>query len=211
MKNIITLLVSVAGLSMFIACSNAPKGEQAVTEAAKKVAAPMAAKSYAVDGSLSKVSWTGSKVGGKHTGTIDVNTGSVQVKDGKVVGGSFNLDINSPNVTDLEAGKGKEKLEGHLKAPDFFDAANNPNATFTISNVANGTVTGNLTLNGTTKSISFPAKIDVSDSGVMVTTPDFTINRTDFGMKYGSATFIDGLKDKAINDNVGLSISLKAS
>ena len=196
---------------MFIACSNAPKGEQAVTEAAKKVAAPMAAKSYAVDGSLSKVSWTGSKVGGKHTGTIDVNTGSIQVKDGKVVGGSFNLDINSLNVTDLEAGKGKEKLEGDLKAPDFFDAANNPNATFTISNVANGTVTGNLTLNGTTKSISFPAKIDVSDSGVMVTTPDFTINRTDFGMKYGSATFIDGLKDKAINDNVGLSISLKAS
>ena len=62
-----------------------------------------------------------------------------------------------------------------------------------------------------TKSISFPASVDITEKGVSVATNDFTINRTDFGIKYGSASFFDGLKDKAINDNVGLKIQFRAS
>ena len=152
-----------------------------------------------------------SKASGTHTGTLNVTSGNVDTKDGKVVGGTFNIDMNSLACTDLEAGKGKEKLEGHLKSPDFFNVAANPTSTFTITNVNNGNVTGNLTMMGVTKSITFPATIGMSDSGVTVSSNDFTINRTDFGMKYGSASFFDNLKDKAINDKVGLKIQLKAS
>lgn len=211
MKNLFSLIILTAVLGFFASCQNAPKGAKAMTDTAKKVAAPaMAAKTYKVDGASSKVSWTGTKVTGKHTGTFNVNSGTVQTKDGKVVGGNFNIDINSMMCTDLEAGKGKEKLEGHLKSPDFFDAAAHPNSTFAITSVDNGNVTGNLTLKGVSKSVTFPATINVTDSGVTVTSNDFTINRTDFGMKYGSASFFDDLKDKAINDAVGLKIMLKA-
>ena len=157
------------------------------------------------------VSWSGSKIAGTHTGTLNVTIGNIDVTGGKVTGGKFMIDMNSLSVTDLEAGKGKEKLEGHLKSKDFFNVGANPTATFEITSATGGNVTGNLTMMGVTKSVTFPASINVGDQGVSVTTPDFTINRTDFGLKYGSASFFSDLKDKAINDNIGLSIKLKAS
>ena len=193
-----------------ISCDNAPKGEKAATSAAKAVPTKVAAKSYNVmNGSM--VNWSGSKIAGTHTGTLKVSGGNLNVSDGKVTGGKFMIDMNSLSVTDLEAGKGKEKLEGHLKAPDFFNVATNPTASFEITSVTGGNVTGNLTMMGMTKSVTFPADIQITDSGVSVTTPDFTINRTDWGLKYGSASFFSDLKDKAINDNIGLSIRLRAS
>jgi len=68
-----------------------------------------------------------------------------------------------------------------------------------------------LTMMGMTKSVTFPADVQVTDNGVSVATSDFTINRTDWGLKYGSASFFNDLKDKAINDNIGLSIRLRAT
>ena len=212
MKYITLFLFIGLSASLMTSCQNAPKGEKAVTEAAKKVVAPsMSAKTYKADTGYSKVMWSGSKLAGTHTGTLNLSSGNVEVKGGKVVGGQFTIDMNSLTVTDLKAGEGKEKLEGHLKNEDFFDVAKNPTAQFAITNVDKGTVTGNLTLNGMTKSISFPASVDITEKGVSVATNDFTINRTDFGIKYGSASFFDGLKDKAINDNVGLKIQFRAS
>ena len=209
MKNVFFIsLIALLGI-MYTACSNAPKGEKAVVNAAKEVKKAVAASSFAVaPGSL--VSWTGSKIAGKHMGTFAVSNGNVKVNNGKVVGGKFTIDMNSMVVTDLKAGEGKEDLEGHLKSADFFNVAANPTSTFEITNVANGSVTGNLTMMGVTKSITFPANIMVTDQGVKVESSDFTINRTDFGMKYGSASFFDGLKDKAINDEVSLKVSLSA-
>lgn len=209
MKQIFNSILLLATLACLASCGNAPKGEKAVTDVAKEVTKAVTAKSYNV-AQGSTVHWTGSKIAGKHTGTFNVSGGTVDVKDGNVVGGKFTIDINSMNCTDLAAGEGKEKIEGHLKSPDFFDVEKHPTSTFEITSVAGGNVTGNLTLMGATKSISFPADISVSETGVKVMAPDFTINRTDFGMKYGSATFIDGLKDKAINDEVGLKIELTA-
>lgn len=202
-------MLLAATLAFLVSCGNAPKGEKAVTDAAKQVTKSASAKSFKVSEG-STVFWTGSKIAGKHTGTFNVSEGNVDIKDDKIVGGKFTIDINSMVCTDLLAGEGKEDIEGHLKSADFFDVATHPTSTFEITSVANGNVTGNLTLMGTTKSISFPANISVSDTGVKVFADDFTINRTDFGMKYGSATFIDGLKDKAINDEVGLKIELRA-
>ena len=178
MKNLFNLFLLTSLVGFMVSCQNAPKGEKVVAEAAKKVAPAMASKTYKVDGTNSKISWIGTKVTGKHTGTLDINSGTVQTKDGKIVGGTFNIDMNSLACTDLEAGKGKEKLEGHLKSADFFNVAVNPKSTFTITKVDNGNVTGNLTLNGQTKSVTFPATIGMSDSGVTVTTNDFKINRT---------------------------------
>ena len=210
MKNLI-LSTSVIILGFLLSCTNAPKGEKATTTDAKPMAKKemMASKTLSVqEGSM--LTWTGSKVGGTHAGTINVSGGDVKVSDGAVTGGKVTIDMNSINCTDLEAGKGKEKLEGHLKSPDFFDTATNPTASFEITSVAGGNITGNLMLKGVTKSVTFPANVNVTPDGVAVTSGEFTINRTDWGIQYGSASFFDGLKDKAINDNIGLSIKLKA-
>jgi len=68
-----------------------------------------------------------------------------------------------------------------------------------------------LTLKGMKKNISFPAKVSVEGDKAMIVSEVFTINRTDFGMIYGSSSFIDGLKDKAISDDVELSVNLSAT
>ncbi len=209
MKNLLLIFSSIA-LGLLISCNNAPKGEKAATSAAKAVPTKVATKSYnVVPGSM--VKWSGSKIAATHTGTLSVTSGNIDVSNGKVTGGKFMIDMSSLSVTDLEAGKGKEKLEGHLKSKDFFDVGSNPTSIFEITSITAGNVTGNLTMMGMTKSVTFPADVQVTDNGVSVATSDFTINRTDWGLKYGSASFFNDLKDKAINDNIGLSIRLRAT
>jgi len=216
MKNILFLFVALGFLS---SCQNASdatkKAADVAGDAASKVASKAASnnadtKSMKVSpGSM--VGWIGKKVTGEHKGSISVTDGTIDVANGAVTGGKFTIDMNSLICLDLEAGKGKEDLEGHLKSADFFDVAKHPTSVFEITSVAGNMVTGNLTMLGVTKSVTFPANINVDNGILKVATEMFTINRTDWGLKYGSASFFDGLKDKAINDDISLNIRLKAS
>src|SRR3954447_21247589 len=55
---------------------------------------------------------------------------------------------------------GNEQRDGHLKTPDFFDTANYPQITFVSTRVerdgSEWAVTGDLTINGITKSVTVP-------------------------------------------------------
>jgi len=165
-----------------------------------------------VDVSKSVVNWKGHKVTGSHEGTIDLKNGELNYTGDVLVGGSFTIDMTSLNCTDLE-GEYKGKLEGHLQSPDFFNVAEFPAATFTITKVAaKGTpgdykVTGDLTIKGITKSIKFYAKVESTDAG-KVYTSDITIDRTDFNVRYGSGNFFDNLGDKTIYDEFELNVKL---
>src|SRR5690606_4136447 len=104
-----------------------------------------------------------------------------------------------------------EKLEGHLKSPDFFDVEKHPKATFESTAVKAGgaggathTVTGNLTLHGVTRSISFPASIQVNGDTITVNA-EFAINRKDFGIVY------PGMPDDLIKDDVLIQLKLGAN
>ena len=201
----------------FQSCSNAPKGEKAEVTDAVEVETPAAGTDLNVNTGNSVINWTGSKIGSQHTGTLSFSEGTVTVENGAVTGGKLVIDMASLVNTDLPEDK-RPKLEGHLKSPDFFDVAAYPTSTFELTKVtglendpdATHLVYGNLTLKDVTKQISFKAKIDMSENSVSVSTPDFTIDRADFNVKYGSTRFFDDLKDKAINDNVGLAINLSA-
>lgn len=209
-------------LSMVVACSNSKKKDAKVSDTAGTVAKTVG-KTYAVATDVSKVMWTGAKPTGEHSGTVNISEGSLTAADGQVTGGSFTLDMNSITVTDLE-GDQKGYLEGHLKGMgddnknDFFNVRDFPTAKFEITKVAkresdpegNALVYGNLTMKGITKQVGFKAMVDAKDGMVRVSSPKFMINRTDFGIKYGSPTFFEGLKDKAINDDIALSVSLVA-
>ena len=142
---------------------------------------------FAVDAKNSKVDFSGSKKGGFHPGYFSVKEGNVAVAGGKIVGGKFTIDVAGVKVTD---GAG-EKLEGHLKAPDFFDAAKFADATFEITSVNysdanNAQIAGNLTLKGVKAEIKFDAKIrEVSETKVFAEA-FFSLDRTKFGILYGA-------------------------
>lgn len=158
----------------------------------------------------STITWKGKKVTGSHTGTINLREGSLNYDGDMLTGGTFLVDMTTINCTDLAAGSGKEKLEGHLKSDDFFGVANNPTAKFEITKVVSrGTagaykVIGNVTIKGKTKEIKFLA--DEADGMIKA---EIIIDRSDFDVKYGSGSFFDNLGDKTIYDEFDLVLNIK--
>jgi len=117
--------------------------------------------------------------------------------------------MNSIVVTDLKAGEGKEKLEGHLKADDFFGTDKFATASIMFTKVtpkANGvyTVTANLKIKEKTNPVTF----DITVKG-NTATANLVVDRTKYDIKYGSGSFFDNLGDKAISDNFDLAVSLQ--
>ena len=160
-----------------------------------------------VDTDQSIINWVGHKVTGQHEGTISLQEGVLEFNEDQLTGGNFVMDMTSINTTDLE-GDYKKKLDGHLKADDFFGVKNHQKATLVFTSVTknetNYAVVGDLTIKGITNKITFD--LAVSDNTATTT---FQVDRTKFGIKYGSASFFDGLKNKAIENEFDINVSLK--
>ncbi|MFC3196390.1 YceI family protein [Parapedobacter deserti] len=168
---------------------------------------------FKVDGSKSKINWTGKNIaGGKHTGTINLSKGELRFADDRI-SGNFTADMSSITVTDL-TGDRAARLENHLKNEDFFDVPKFPEATFSISKAtgsgSNLSITGDLTIKGITKSITFPAVVHQSGNTLHATATGIKIDRTQFDIKYRSGNFFSGLGDRAISDEFQLDIELVA-
>lgn len=164
-------------------------------------------KKVSIDTDKSQVTWVGKKVTGKHTGTLNFQEGFFEMDGDNITGGTFIIDMTTLQVTDLEPGKGKEKLEGHLNSPAFFGIEAHTTATFEVTgsshNEGTYSIAGNLTIKGHTEAI----KILLKKEGNRATTT-FEVDRTKYGITYNSGSFFDGLKDKAINDMFELTINL---
>ncbi len=163
-------------------------------------------KEKQVDVEASKISWIGKKVTGSHEGTINLQSGVLKFDGKKLVGGNFVIDMSTINVTDMQ-GRGKASLERHLKSDDFFGVEKHKTATLEITKVTNQysdyEITGQLTIKDITKPISFNMVIKENSASTKL-----MIDRTKFDIKYGSASFIDNLKDKAISDEFELDVKL---
>ncbi len=166
------------------------------------------AQSKKLNVAKSNINWVGKKVTGQHEGTISFKEGTLVFKGKNLEGASFTVDMTSINTTDLEAGKGKEKLDGHLKADDFFGVEKFPTAKLDfklISNNGDGTynVVGNLTIKDITKSVNFVLTVKGNTASTTL-----KVDRTKYDIKYGSGSFFDNLGDKAINDEFDLNVNL---
>ena len=156
----------------------------------------------------SSVTWKGYKVTGSHMGNIALKQGSLEFKDGKLIGGGFIIDMATIVNTDME-GEYKAKLEGHLKSDDFFGVATYPTAKLVFNKVKSTgknsyEVTGDLTIKDKTNPVTF----DISIYGNKATA-NVKIDRTKFDVRYGSTSFFDDLQDKAIYDEFDLITDLE--
>ena len=192
--------------------------EAKTKEGAESVETQAAALSVKVDTAASVINWIGRKgvAGaklGQHNGTIRIAEGALKIDGGKIVGGDFTMDMQSIVVLDME-GEGKAKLENHLRDSDFFLTKEFPVAKFEITGVneaasdsATHVVKGNLTIRGKTNNIEFPAKISLSEAGMVSATAKFAIDRTKWGIVYGNDK---SLGDKFIHPNIDLELKLEA-
>ena len=221
MKTSINAIFAAFSMTLlFVACADAPEGQKVEANeavATETVEVASDAMTYVIDTETSQINWVGSKPGGEHLGTINLASGELLVKDENLASGTFVFDMNSISNKDLE-GEKKGKLEGHLKTGDFFEVEKYPTATFEITSVEATTetpeathhITGNLTMKGATKSVTLPAKLEMTEKGLMASTPKFTINRTEWGVNFKSG-ILGIAKDEAIHDEIGLQINLSAA
>ena len=161
-----------------------------------------------IKASESIVNWTGKKITENHYGTLKLSSGYLSFDGDKITGGAFTVDMTSLQVTDLKPGKGKEKLEGHLNSDDFFSVNKYKTATLIVKSADKMNkgykLKGDLTIKGKTHPIEF----DLSVNGNTASTK-LSVDRTKYGIRYGSGSFFDNLGDKVIYDEFELAVNLK--
>lgn len=226
MKKITILTILGASVLSFTACKQAPKSDEALTGDAKSVFITEGAASIAINTSESKLEWVGTKLSTYHSGTVNIKSGDLQLKDGVLAGGKFVMDM--PTMISLkDDNETNTKLTGHLTSPDFFDVVTYPEAIFEVTGVKpytgskaaggeqaeiseytvadpNFLVSGNLKIKDVTKNIEFPAKVTVNNNGVEAVAK-FNIDRKLWNVVY------PGMPDDLIQDMIWFGISLKAS
>ncbi len=138
----------------------------------------------------STVGWTGTKTTGKHDGGFNEFEGTVTVNGDKVTQVEVTIQIGSIWTDDDDNDEDEDKLKSHLLSDDFFGAKDYPTARFVTTEIVEGgddgkshTVTGNLTLRGKTRSVTFPADITVSDDEVTAKA-EFKIDRMEWDVEY---------------------------
>jgi polyisoprenoid-binding protein YceI len=169
---------------------------------------------YKVDVAKSTFKWTGKKVAGEHWGYIKFAGGQLTADNNAVTGGNLTVDMNSIDDQDIQ-GEWAAKLVGHLKADDFFGTEKFPTSTITVKSVTSKggneyDVKADLTIKGITNEISFPATITTSANEV-TTKASFKVDRTKYGIKYGSSSFFENLQDKAISNEFMVDVNLVAT
>ena len=199
------------------------------------------AVNYSIDTTASELTWYGFKPTGRHNGTIDITDGTLAVESGTVVGGSFTIDMNEIDVLDLEGEDqqkltGHLKSPDFFAVEEYptakfeitevvpYAQATMEEDTSRMDIVVNDeevsdykiddpthAITGNLTLRDTTLSITFPAKVDITDSQVSAEAK-FNLDRTKWNVSYGDETdAVAQAKDKFIYNTVNVGFNVKAN
>ena len=218
MKTYIILLL--AATTFLTACDEKPRGDNATVTDEKSAMDGQGDLLY-VDTTGSLVAFTGWGVGKNHPGRFRFNSGSLTVKDGELTSGTFLISMSSLSM-DEEGEAYQTKLRGHLLSKDFFEADVYPEAKFEITKVeaytpngtdtsvvagANKKISGNLTLKGITRNVTFPAKVDI-DADKVTAKANFNIDRTQWNMHYNDDK--ESAKDKFIEHNVNIKLDISA-
>lgn len=171
-------------------------------------------KTKEIDTRLSVIKWKGTKFNGlgKHEGIVKISSGKVMLKNNRLEGGKFTIAMNTIQVTDIPLTDPvpRQRLRKHLSGPDFFDVKNYPEAVFIISNINylksdRYRITGNLTLHGHAKPVSFYATCKTTDKGHFNATAKVIINRQNWRISYRG---VNAAGELVVDDEVELVIHL---
>jgi polyisoprenoid-binding protein YceI len=155
----------------------------------------------------------------KHMGLIEVPgffrdfTGTVNFNAKDVSKSTVEFTAKATSVD-----TGVAPRDNHLRTPDFFEVEKFPDITFKSTKVEkkgkDWMLTGDFTMKGVTKSITFPFEItgwlpaDERSGGKMGITAQTTINRRDYGVNYGN-TLPSGIA--ALSDEIKIDLQIEAA
>lgn len=167
-----------------------------------------------VNKSESAVSWNAKKVTGEHYGKVQISDAQLDYQNGKIRGGSFEMDMTTITVEDITDANSNKRLTDHLKSDDFFsvDKFNKSSFKITEAKSSNGKdyqITGSLIIKGISNPVTFPAKVEVQGEKI-IATASIVFDRTKFDIKYRSGNYFENLADRLIYDDVSLQVKLVA-
>ncbi|WP_310397357.1 YceI family protein [Hymenobacter sp.] len=168
-------------------------------------ARPVATATYRLDPATSTLTWTGHAEAGTWApqGTIRLREGSV-VTAGQVVRAA-RVVVDMATIAHEQA-----PLAEHLRNADFFDVAKFPTAVFELTEFRAGKARGTLTLKGTTKPVEFPVTVTPAPDGGLRLRGTATLDRTEFGINYNSASFFQNLGSYAIRNDFQVAFDVLA-
>jgi len=212
MKTKFLFLITIATLILG-GCSQKKDSEE-VSKPLKHF--PLSEGDFIINVAESKLVWTGKQLSTKeHYGTLNILDGNFKVDKNGLINGKVKIDMKTINTTDLK-GEWKNKLDGHLKSPDFFDVNNHPIAYLTFQSdekkMSKGKLEfdGQLTIKGLTHPISFSSNIkDIG--GKLTANTNITFDRSLYNVKYGSGKFFENLGDNLIYDDISVDVVIIAS
>jgi polyisoprenoid-binding protein YceI len=182
---------------------------------------PLPEGQHKIDLEASQVQWTGRNLLNKHWGTIAITEGQLEFHQGALTGGALTLDLNQLSCTDLAETPMHDILIAHLHNDDFFDVENHPEAVLKITSATalpdsspgrpNFSLTADLTLRGQTHPITFDAATGITPEGTAAAQATLSIDRTRWGIFYGSAKYFHRLAGHLVNDFIDFEIKIVTS
>lgn len=161
----------------------------------------------------SALRWTGRNDNGAHFGVLSLKSGEIH---GETLTGDVALDMTSIKNVDLEGDELQPVLEAHLKSDDFFFTTLFPEAVFTIESAKpidgaaptqqNYRISGALSLRGVKKPVTFNASVkNTGETGEkLAIAANLDIDRTQWGVLYGSARFFHHLSYHVVYDLISI-------
>lgn len=135
-------------------------------------------------------------------------SGAVKIDSADVTRSSVDIAVDTTSINTRDA-----QRDGHLKSPDFFDVEHYPTIAFKSTKIASTEdgleLTGNLTMHGVTKPVTFAVDGPTPETkdpwgnvrrGVEATT---TIDRKDFGLVWNAALETGGVM---VGDKVQITV-----
>jgi rhodanese-related sulfurtransferase/polyisoprenoid-binding protein YceI len=178
---------------------------------------PLVDGRYAVDTAQSVIHWFGRNKNTIHRGTLNLSAGELVFSNGEPTG-TFEIDMTSIKDIDLEGDPLQPQLVAHLKSEDFFFVKMFPRATFTItsakqieevpSSLHNFSVQGVFKLRGIKNDLAFLATAGSLQDGEVKIEAHFDIDRTQWGVLYGSSKFFAHLGYHLVYNPITVQISL---
>lgn len=174
---------------------------------------------YDIDTEESRVLWTGRSHNGSHNGGLLFSSGRLRVA-GSSLSGKLEVDVASLSNHDLGDESLRDRLVRHLLSDDFLQAGLFGTAKFAITTArrldnirpggANYHIEGKMTIRDMQISKSFPAIVANHPNGGLVAQADLSLDRTRFGMLYGSGKYFSHLGMHLVYDTINLDIRLVA-
>jgi len=158
---------------------------------------------YRIDIENSRLEWIGRNLNNRHIGQLSLLEGELVIAAGAPSSGRIVVNMHSLVNLDLQDAGYRDMLISHLKSDDFFAVDRYPTASLVLTGwesdtnlfreAPSGIATGELTLKGISRPVRFPAIAAPQADGSIKIHAAFDIDRTLWGVLYGSCKYFERL------------------